>query len=183
MTSHTMSPTTAPFIPFKLTTDSATDKSPPTSSPAQPQQLSATTLRPHYTRAVRAFLHRDIVLTHTLLTSAFALITPPLTSSPDSLAERRRKWDVLRITLDVTVYTAPPPTQLASPPRSGLTHYSRLPLSLHPSTPAPFASSHPRTALPPLIPHSCPPRSSLPSLSPVQRSAVLPQAVELLRSG
>jgi hypothetical protein len=110
-----MSPTTAPFIPFKLTTDSATDKSPPTSSPAQPQQLSATTLRPHYTRAVRAFLHRDIVLTHTLLTSAFALITPPLTSSPDSLAEHRRKWDVLRITLDVTVYTAPPPDSASIP--------------------------------------------------------------------
>jgi hypothetical protein len=61
-----------------------------------------------YTRAVRAFLHRDIVLTHSLLASAFALLTPPLTCAPDSLTEHRRKWDVLRITLDVTVYTAPP---------------------------------------------------------------------------
>jgi hypothetical protein len=110
-----MSPTTAPFIPFKLTIDPPTDKSPSASSPAQPQQLSAKTLRPLYTRAVRAFLHHDIVLTHTLLTSAFALITPPLTPAPDSLSEHRRKWDVLRITLDVTVYTAPPPDSASIP--------------------------------------------------------------------
>jgi hypothetical protein len=110
-----MSPTAAPFIPFKLTTDPPTDNSPPASSPAQPQQLTATTLRPLYTRAVRAFLHRDIVLTHSLLTSAFALITPPLTPAPDLLAEHRRKWDVLRITLDVTVYTAPPPDSASIP--------------------------------------------------------------------
>ncbi|KAH9995645.1 hypothetical protein BJV74DRAFT_883850 [Russula compacta] len=78
------------------------------SPPSPPRQNSAATLRPLYTRAVRAFLHRDIVLTHSLLTSAFALITPPLSNAPDSLTELRRKWDVLRITLDVTVYTAPP---------------------------------------------------------------------------
>jgi hypothetical protein len=42
------------------------------------------------------------------LASAFALITPPLTGTPDSLSEHRRKWDILRITLDVTVYTTPP---------------------------------------------------------------------------
>jgi hypothetical protein len=114
-TTLTMSPTAAPFIPFKLTTDPPTDNSPPASSPAQPQQLTATTLRPLYTRAVRAFLHRDIVLTHSLLTSAFALITPPLTPVPDFLAEHRRKWDVLRITLDVTVYTSPPPDSASIP--------------------------------------------------------------------
>jgi len=112
-----MSPTgpPAPFIPFKLITESAADESPPASSPAQPHQLTATTLRPLYTRAVRAFLHRDIVLTHSLLTSAFALITPPSTPAPDSLSEHRRKWDVLRITLDVTVYTSPPPDSASIP--------------------------------------------------------------------
>src|SRR6267154_297917 len=114
-TTLTMSPTPAPFIPLKLTNDPSTDKSPPTSSPTQPQQLTATTLRRLYTRAVRAFLHRDIVLTHSLLTSAFALITPPLTPASDSLAEHRRKWDVLRITLDVTVYTDPPPDSASIP--------------------------------------------------------------------
>ena len=104
-----------PFIPFQLTTEPAIDKSSPASSPATPRQLTATTLRPLYTRAVRAFLHRDIVLTHSLLTSAFALITPPSTPAPDSLSEHRRKWDVLRITLDVTVYTSPPPDSATIP--------------------------------------------------------------------
>lgn len=78
-------------------------------SPSSPQQYNAAaTLRPLYARAVRAFLHRDVVLTHSLLTSAFALLTPPATSALDSLSDHRRKWDVLRITLDVTVYTSPP---------------------------------------------------------------------------
>ncbi|KAH9048693.1 hypothetical protein EDB84DRAFT_160606 [Lactarius hengduanensis] len=80
-----------------------------TPSPSSPQQYNAAaTLRPLYARAVRAFLHRDVVLTHSLLTSAFALLTPPATSALDSLSDHRRKWDVLRITLDVTVYTSPP---------------------------------------------------------------------------
>ena len=106
-----MTPTVppTPYIPFRLTTEPATDNSPPASPSAPPHQLTATTLRPLYNRAARAFLHRDVVLTHSLLTSAFALITPPLTPASDSLTEYRRKWDVLRITLEVTVYTAPPP--------------------------------------------------------------------------
>ncbi|KAH8987079.1 hypothetical protein EDB86DRAFT_2809173 [Lactarius hatsudake] len=80
-----------------------------TPSPSSPQQYNAAaTLRPLYARAVRAFLHRDVVLTHSLLTAAFALLTPPSTSALDSLSDHRRKWDVLRITLDVTVYTSPP---------------------------------------------------------------------------
>ena len=109
-----MSPTvpSAPFIPVKLATTAplsqpTSSKSPP-SPPAQPRSNTAATLRPLYARAVRAFLHRDIVLTHSLLSSAFALISPPSTTVPDSLTEHRRKWDVLRITLEVTVYTAPP---------------------------------------------------------------------------
>jgi hypothetical protein len=112
-----MTPTVppTPYIPFKLTTEPATDKSPPASLPVPPHQLTATTLRPLYTRAVRAFLHRDIVLTHSLLTSAFSLITPPLTPALDSLTEYRRKWDVLRITLEVTIYTAPPPDSTSIP--------------------------------------------------------------------
>jgi hypothetical protein len=106
-TTLTMSPTlpSAPFIPVKLSTSKS--KSPP-SPPAQPRQNTVATLRPLYARAARAFLHRDIVLTHSLLSSAFALISPPLTPASDSLTEHRRKWDVLRITLEVTVYTAPP---------------------------------------------------------------------------
>src|SRR5229473_1258170 len=44
-----------PFIPFQITTEPATNKSSPASSPATPQQLTATTLRPLYTRAVARF--------------------------------------------------------------------------------------------------------------------------------
>lgn len=113
-TTLTTSPTapSTPFIPLKVAAtvvplpQPAIVNTPSTSSPQQ--QNTAATLRPLYTRAVRAFLHRDIVLTYSLLTSAFALITPPSTSASDSLSEHRRKWDVLRITLEVTVYTAPP---------------------------------------------------------------------------
>ncbi|KAI0247640.1 hypothetical protein BJV78DRAFT_1380100 [Lactifluus subvellereus] len=112
----TMTPTipSTPFIPFKAVSKKVlpqiTTVDTPPSPPTSPQRSTATaaTLRPLYARAVRAFLHRDIVLTHSLLTSAFALITPPTTSIPDTLSDHRRKWDVLRITLDVTVYTAPP---------------------------------------------------------------------------
>ena len=105
----TTSPTvpSAPFIPLKV---AATPAPPPlpasTTSPRQQSTLA--TLRPLYTRAARAFLHRDVVLTHSLLTAAFALLAPPSTSAPDSISEHRRKWDVLRITLEVTVYSAPP---------------------------------------------------------------------------
>jgi hypothetical protein len=99
-----------PFIPYKIPNLKLSNTPPSPSTPASPQQNTATaaTLRPLYVRAARAFLHRDIVLTHSLLTSAFALITPPLTGAPDSLSEHRRKWDILRITVDVTVYATPP---------------------------------------------------------------------------
>ncbi|KAG6865186.1 hypothetical protein C0991_004629 [Blastosporella zonata] len=64
------------------------------------------TLRPLYNRAARAFLHRDIPLTQTLIESAFAQLYPP-DNSADSLVEQRRKWDILRITLESTVYSSP----------------------------------------------------------------------------
>src|SRR6266702_2816844 len=109
-TSPTVPSTT--FIPLKVAATAIplpqlTTINTPSPSSSQ-QHNTAATLRPLYTRAVRAFLHRDIVLTHSLLTSAFALLTPPSTSALDSLSEHRRKWNVLRITLEVTFYTAPP---------------------------------------------------------------------------
>jgi hypothetical protein len=105
----TTSPTISsiPFIPLKVSTTAA--PLPLLASSFSPRQQSTlATLRPLYTRAARAFLHRDVVLTHSLLASAFALLTPPSTSIPDTISEHRRKWDVLRITLEVTVYSAPP---------------------------------------------------------------------------
>ncbi|KAH8117935.1 hypothetical protein DFH11DRAFT_1808463 [Phellopilus nigrolimitatus] len=70
---------------------------------------AASTLRSLYPRAARALLQRDIALTHTLLDSAFALLPPPLAPSPDALDPHRRKWDILRITLETSVFASPPP--------------------------------------------------------------------------
>ncbi|KAG1803459.1 uncharacterized protein BJ212DRAFT_1449875 [Suillus subaureus] len=64
------------------------------------------TLQSLYNRAARAFLHRDITITFTLLSAAFALLSPPLAPSPDPLDVHRRKWDILRITLETTVFSS-----------------------------------------------------------------------------
>lgn len=47
-------------------------------------------------------------LTHTLLEAAFVILQPPPTSSPDIFVDDRRKWDILRITLESTVYASGP---------------------------------------------------------------------------
>ncbi|RPD68443.1 hypothetical protein L226DRAFT_563909 [Lentinus tigrinus ALCF2SS1-7] len=71
---------------------------------------AAATLRSLYPRAARAFLQRDVSLTHSLLTSAFSLIHPPasLATLNDALASQRRKWEILRITFETTLYASPP---------------------------------------------------------------------------
>ncbi|KAG2060009.1 hypothetical protein BDR06DRAFT_1003061 [Suillus hirtellus] len=66
------------------------------------------TLQSLYNRAARTFLHRDVAITFTLLSAAFALLPPPLAPSPDSLDVHRRKWDILRITLETTVFCSTP---------------------------------------------------------------------------
>ncbi|KAG2339667.1 hypothetical protein BDR05DRAFT_938733 [Suillus weaverae] len=66
------------------------------------------TLQSLYNRAARAFLHRDVAITFTLLSAAFALLPPPLAPSPDPLDVHRRKWDILRITLETTVFSSTP---------------------------------------------------------------------------
>lgn len=94
-------------------------------TPTQLQPSTVNTLRSLYTRAARAFLHRDVPLTHSLVTDAFCLISPPPSSSTehfrtgstrDVLAVQRRKWDILRITLEVTVYSSPPGDTASIPP-------------------------------------------------------------------
>ncbi|KAG6900839.1 hypothetical protein C0993_000158 [Termitomyces sp. T159_Od127] len=75
--------------------------------PATPASTSIAYLRPLYNRAARAFLLRDIPLTQSLIESAFSQIDSP-DVVPDPLAEQRRKWDILRITLETTVYLSPP---------------------------------------------------------------------------
>jgi hypothetical protein len=66
---------------------------------------SKTTLTALYSRAVRVFLQRDTLQTQQLIESAFSIIPrpPPTSSGLDVLASQRRKWDVLRITLESTL--------------------------------------------------------------------------------
>ncbi|KAI0368801.1 hypothetical protein BV20DRAFT_445251 [Pilatotrama ljubarskyi] len=82
-------------------------------SPSPSSSSAATTLRSLYPRAARAFLQRDVALTHSLLTSAFSLLGPPasVVSVNDALASQRRKWDILRITFETTLYSSPPSAQ------------------------------------------------------------------------
>ncbi|KAI0768000.1 hypothetical protein BD413DRAFT_480128 [Trametes elegans] len=82
-------------------------------SSSSPLSSSAATLRPLYSRAARAFLQRDVALTHSLLSSAFTLLSPPASvlTTNDALASQRRKWDILRITFESTLYTSPPSAQ------------------------------------------------------------------------
>lgn len=77
------------------------------SSESTPSPADAT-LQSLYGRATQAFLYRDFVLAATLLASAFAMLQPPSAPVPDVYDSHRRKWDILRITLESTVYASPP---------------------------------------------------------------------------
>jgi hypothetical protein len=68
---------------------------------------SAKTLQSLYARATKAFIQRNFLLTYSLMESAFPLLPPPSSVSPDGLAAHRRKWDILRITLEATLYSTP----------------------------------------------------------------------------
>ncbi|KAI0925522.1 hypothetical protein AcV5_008238 [Taiwanofungus camphoratus] len=93
------------------------------SSPAAASSTAAT-LRSLYPRAARAFLQRNVAVTHSLLTSAFSILQPPLASAPDSVASQRKKWEILRITFETTLYSSPPssqdPEELPTPLRANL---------------------------------------------------------------
>ncbi|KIY51715.1 hypothetical protein FISHEDRAFT_36493 [Fistulina hepatica ATCC 64428] len=67
---------------------------------------TSATLRTLYHRAARAFLQRDLALAHSLLDSAFKLIFPPGPHDDPLFISHRKKWDILRITLETTVYSA-----------------------------------------------------------------------------
>lgn len=89
--------------------------SPTLHPPPSPSSSSsaAATLRSLYPRAARAFLQRDVPLTHSLISSASSLLTPPASahSLNDALVSQRRKWDILRITFETTLYASPPSAQ------------------------------------------------------------------------
>lgn len=77
------------------------------------------TLRAMYQRAARAFLQRSTTETQYLIDAAFQIIGPPQTAAPDHLSSQRKKWDILRITLETTLYTSPPAAS-PQPPTKGV---------------------------------------------------------------
>ncbi|GLB40267.1 hypothetical protein LshimejAT787_0801380 [Lyophyllum shimeji] len=81
-----------------------------TASLSSSSTSTTTTLRTLYKRAAPAFLQRDFPLAQSLIEAAFEILRPPEVI-PDVLEEYRRKWDVLRITLECTVHSAPPPPE------------------------------------------------------------------------
>ncbi|KAH9921895.1 uncharacterized protein B0H18DRAFT_1019715 [Fomitopsis serialis] len=120
-----------------LSMSSSVPSTPSSASPSASFSSSNSTLaslRGLYPRAARAFLQRNVALTHSLLTAAFALVAPPpysyyadATAPPrtaDPLASQRRKWEILRITFETTLYAAPPqtedPDELPPPLRANL---------------------------------------------------------------
>ncbi|KAL1739737.1 hypothetical protein HDZ31DRAFT_48886 [Schizophyllum fasciatum] len=128
--------------------------SPPAGDPGSSTEAS---LRGLYPRAARAFLQRDIPLAHALLAAAFALVRPPAgPASPPALQAQRRKWDILRITLETTVHAAPGPAlpaalrdlaALPAPAAVGAMHARSLALFTPASAPAPDAACLPSQVL------------------------------------
>ena len=63
-------------------------------------------LRALYSRATHSFVQRDLAQTHSLVDQAFSVLSSPSSQSSlaDGLSSHRRKWDILRITLETTLY-------------------------------------------------------------------------------
>ena len=102
MTTTTMTSTTSTSTSMPLKPSLVTNPHSPSTS-TLPSAIPPT-LRSLYQRAARAFIQKDIALTYSLLESAFSMLHPPSSSIQDVLDSQRRKWDILRITLESTVY-------------------------------------------------------------------------------
>ncbi|KAG9121828.1 hypothetical protein FRC07_002054 [Ceratobasidium sp. 392] len=79
-----------------------------------------TKLRTSYSNAARAFLHHRTDEAHILVEEAFEILNPPPSHQPDQLSSHRRKWDILRITLETTLYTTPADGSVAASKRNKL---------------------------------------------------------------
>lgn len=93
------------------TTTTISSPSASTSTSSSPTASTEATLRSLYSRAAKSFLSRDFPQTHVLITSAFQLLPSPPSTTTDprsQLSIWRRKWDILRLTLETTVYSTPP---------------------------------------------------------------------------
>ncbi|KAG1858318.1 hypothetical protein C8R48DRAFT_716032, partial [Suillus tomentosus] len=77
-----------------------------------------------YNRAARAFLHRDVTITFTLLSAAFALLPPPLAPSFDPLDVHRRKTAIFSSTPDLVDLSQPLRVSLLLSPQSFISNLS-----------------------------------------------------------
>lgn len=75
------------------------------SKPARSEVISK--LKTSYSNAARAFLHHRTEEAQALVDEAFESLHPPTSHQYDQLSSYRRKWDILRITLETTLYTSP----------------------------------------------------------------------------
>ncbi|KAL5504151.1 hypothetical protein ACEPAH_8224 [Sanghuangporus vaninii] len=103
------------------------------SDPGPSTSSTISTLRSLYPRAAHALLQRDFALTHALLESAFELLASPppgFPSTPDALDTHRRKWEILRITLETSAYASPPSSSSSSTKRIGVGTDDVLPPAL-----------------------------------------------------
>ncbi|KAG8762560.1 hypothetical protein FRC11_008803 [Ceratobasidium sp. 423] len=79
-------------------------------APRKPKSSRSETLsklKATYSQAARAFLHHKIEEANGLVEDAFEVLHPPASQETDQLTTYRRKWDILRITLETTLYTTP----------------------------------------------------------------------------
>lgn len=104
---------------MSLTTTIISSHGASTSAGSSSTSSTASTLRSLYFRATNSFINRDIPQTHALITSAFQLLPPSpstITDPGNHLGPWRRKWDILRLTLETTVYSSPPSEAEELPP-------------------------------------------------------------------
>ncbi|KAJ7690689.1 hypothetical protein B0H17DRAFT_1169227 [Mycena rosella] len=132
-------PTATSTVTAKTSTSTRKLKAAMSPPPPSAESSTAATLNTLYHRAARAFLLREVPLVHSLLESAFALLHPPEhLQNPDGLTPHRSKWDLLRITLETTIYASPPAGALpeslrellAQPPHTLITSAYHRSLSL-----------------------------------------------------
>ncbi|KAG8768810.1 hypothetical protein FRC12_005375 [Ceratobasidium sp. 428] len=88
--------------------------------PKSARSETITKLRTSYSNAARAFLHHRTEEAHILVEEAFELLGSPSSHQPDQLSSHRRKWDILRITLETTLYTTPVDGSAAASKRTKL---------------------------------------------------------------
>ncbi|GAB1521881.1 hypothetical protein RhiTH_004980 [Rhizoctonia solani] len=92
-------------------------------------------LKSTYSDAARAFLHHKIEEAQALVEDAFEILHSPASQEADSLATYRKKWDILRITLETTLYTTPINGSASKSNRSFVNGSSSGPIPRSPTSP------------------------------------------------